>query len=141
VRASAAVRPLRSVRAPPSSDQPPPRPAWEYTGIPAIASASRSRRAVRSEISSSSASPAAVTRPRAWRISRTATRRSARTVRGSHTNRPHGGHVDGARCPYTDECRLVIRSTQGTRYEEGCDDHLSDRGRGPHQDVREGPCA
>ena len=25
--------------------------------------------------------------------------------------------------------------------EEGCDDHLSDRGRGPRQDVREGPCA
>ena len=46
VRASAAVSPLRSVRAPPISDQPPPRPACEYTGMPAIASASRSRRAV-----------------------------------------------------------------------------------------------
>ena len=78
VRASAAVSPLRSVRAPPTSDHPPPRPGCEYTGMPAIDSASRSRRAVRIDTSSSSATSAAVTRPRDWRNSRVATRRSAR---------------------------------------------------------------
>ena len=78
VRASAAVSPLRSVRAPPSSCHPPPLPAWEYTGMPAMASASRSRRAVLTDTSSSSASSAAVTRPLAWSTSSVATRRSAR---------------------------------------------------------------
>ncbi len=60
-RASSAVSPLRSVRAPPSSCQPPPRPACEYTGNPAALSASRSRRAVFSDTSSSVASSRAVT--------------------------------------------------------------------------------
>ena len=43
-RASAAVRPLRSVRAPPMSCQPPLRPGFEYTGTPAMPRASRSLR-------------------------------------------------------------------------------------------------
>src|SRR5437588_5051214 len=51
-------------------------------------SASRSRRAVRSEISSSSATSAAVTCPRACSSRRIATRRSARTRPSSQTNRP-----------------------------------------------------
>ena len=34
-RTSSALSPLRSVRAPPSSDQPPPRPGCGYTGTPA----------------------------------------------------------------------------------------------------------
>ena len=38
-RASSAVSPLRSVRAPPISSHPPPRPGWEYTGTPAMAQA------------------------------------------------------------------------------------------------------
>src|SRR3954452_19454413 len=46
--------------------------------MPAIASASRSRRAVFTEISNSPASSAAVTRPRACSTSSVATRRSAR---------------------------------------------------------------
>jgi hypothetical protein len=70
--ASVAVRPLRSVRAPPRSDQPPPRPGWGYTGMPADDSASSSRRAVAIDTSSSSASSAAVTRPRACSTSRAA---------------------------------------------------------------------
>ena len=81
------------------SRTPEQRPATAPTGLrvdgmPAIARPSRSRRAVRSEISSSSASSAAVTRPRAWRISRTATRRSARTVPDCHRKRPEDGHFD-----------------------------------------------
>ena len=78
VRASAAVSPERSVRAPPSSVHPPPLPGCEYTGMPAMARASRSRRAVLTDTSNSSASSAAVMRPLAWSTSSVATRRSAR---------------------------------------------------------------
>jgi hypothetical protein len=78
VLASASVSPLRSVRAPPMSCQPPLRPGCEYTGIPAMASASRSRRAVLTDTSSSVASSVAVTRPRACNTSSMATSRSAR---------------------------------------------------------------
>jgi hypothetical protein len=76
--ASAAVNPLRSVRAPPTNRHPPPRPACGYTGIPAADNASRSRRAVATEISSSAASSAAVTRPRDCINNNVATSRSAR---------------------------------------------------------------
>ncbi len=76
--ASGARSPVRSVRAPPSSRQPPWYPRLEYTGMPAELSASRSRRAVRSLTSSSAATSRAVTVPRAWSRSRVATRRSAR---------------------------------------------------------------
>lgn len=51
-----------------------------YTGMPAAESASRSRRAVATDTSSSSAGSAAVTRPRACITSRVATSRSARTA-------------------------------------------------------------
>ena len=86
-RASSAVRPLRSVRPPPASRHPPPRPCREYTGRPAVPRASRSRRAVRSDTSSSSATSAAVTWPRCWSRSRMATSRSARTAAASRRNR------------------------------------------------------
>ena len=49
--------------------------------MPAMERASRSRRAVRMDTSSSSATSAAVTRPRDWRNRRVATRRSARMPR------------------------------------------------------------
>ena len=62
-RASAAVNPLRSVRAPPSNSQPPPLPGVAYTGTPAAARASRSRRAVLTDTSSSVANFRADVRP------------------------------------------------------------------------------
>ena len=55
-------------------------------------SASRSRRAVRREISSSRATSATVTRPRVCSSRRTAIRRSARTSTGCGRKWPGGGH-------------------------------------------------
>jgi len=77
-RASFADSPDRSVRAPPTSRQPPPRPCTEYTGTPAMDSASRSRRAVRSETSKSRAASDAVTCSRCCSRGTRATSRSAR---------------------------------------------------------------
>ncbi|GAA3464087.1 hypothetical protein GCM10018963_61000 [Saccharothrix longispora] len=77
-RASDEVNPLRSVRARPTNRQPPPRPGCGYTGTPADDNASRSRRAVATDTSSSAANSAAVTRPRTCINNRAATNRSAR---------------------------------------------------------------
>ena len=62
--------------------------------MPAIDNASRSRRAVRVDTSSSLATSSAVTRPRACRNRRVATRRSARMAPHSHPTWTPGGHVD-----------------------------------------------
>src|SRR6266508_1396216 len=61
--------------------------------MPAVDSASRSRRAVATEISSSSATSAAVTRPRACISNNTATNRSARTTPSSQANRSASEHL------------------------------------------------
>ena len=71
-------------------------PASNRPASPATPSESRSRRAVRSEISSSTATSAAVTWPLVCSINRIATRRSARTSRSSHTNRTAGDLFSGA---------------------------------------------
>src|SRR2546423_8986161 len=59
-------------------------------GRPAMPRASRSRRAVRSDTSSSAATSAAVTWPRVCRSMRMATKRSARMLSSSQRNRPEG---------------------------------------------------
>src|SRR4051794_10568436 len=62
--------------------------------MPAADSASRSRRAVRSDTSSSAATSAAVTRVRACSSNSVATSRSALMRRDCHENRSAGGHFD-----------------------------------------------
>src|SRR5882672_8134418 len=70
--------------------------------MPADDNASRSRRAVATEISSSCATSAAVTRPRACISNSTATNRSARTNRSSQTNRSPSEHLFLARFALAD---------------------------------------
>src|SRR5262249_55340927 len=103
--ASAAGSPLRAGRAPPTSGQPPPRPGCGDTGIPAADSASRSRRAVATDTSSSPASSAAVTRLRACMSRRAATRRSARMSQFSATKCSVGEHFNAENGTITDHWR------------------------------------
>src|ERR1041385_2954050 len=63
--------------------------------MPAIDSASRSRRAGLTDTSSSAATSEAVTRPRDWRKRRVATRRSARMGREYGTSWSGGDHFSG----------------------------------------------
>src|SRR5688572_17995249 len=69
--------------------------------MPAVDSASRSRRAVATDTSSSVATSAAVTRPRACMSRRVATNRSARMPQESQTKCSEGEHLAEESGPMT----------------------------------------